>query len=93
MTVYQITYDLRKQRDDQSLHQRIKAYQTWCHPLESTWLVATNQSTVQVRDYLLGAIDRDDGLLVNKLGCDGAWYGLPKDVSDWLHAQLASCTL
>ncbi len=88
MLVYQITYDLRKQRDYQALYYRIKSYQTWCHPLESTWLVATHQTTVQVRDHLLGAIDRDDGLLVTKLSNDAAWFGLPQDATDWLHQYL-----
>lgn len=30
MKLYQIAYDLRKQRNYQGLYDRIKAYGTWC---------------------------------------------------------------
>lgn len=36
MKVYQINYDLRKQRDYSSLIKQIKAYQTYANPLESS---------------------------------------------------------
>lgn len=52
MRVYQISYDLRKQRNYEALYERIKAYGTWCHPLESTWIIACNQTAEQVRNIL-----------------------------------------
>lgn len=91
MKVYQIDYDLRKQRNYDALHERIKTYGNWCRPLESSWLVATNQTAVQVRDYLLGVMDKDDGLLVTKLQGEAAWTGLNLKVSEWLKAQLDAC--
>lgn len=91
MKVYQINYDLRKQRNYDDLYKRIKAYGTWCHALESTWLIATNQSAVQVRDYLQGAMDKDDGLLVTRLNGEAAWYGLSAEINQWLKAQLDAC--
>ena len=91
MKLYQITYDLRKQRDYQSLHQRIKAYGTWCRPLESTWIVPTNQSAVQVRDNLFAVMDADDGLLVTRLQGDAAWYGLAVEEAKWLQSQYQLC--
>lgn len=91
MGLYQITYDLRKQRDYQSLHARIKAYGTWCRPLESTWVISTPQSAAQVRDNLLAVMDRDDGLLVTRLQGEAAWYGVSTEVSDWLKNQLQRC--
>lgn len=36
MAAYQISYDLRKQKDYAPLIERIKSYGAWCHPLEST---------------------------------------------------------
>lgn len=91
MKLYQITYDLRKQRNYQALYDRIKAYGTWCRPLESTWVIATNQSAVQVRDNLKAAMDADDGLLVTRLQGDAAWYGIADAQSKWLHSQYQSC--
>lgn len=91
MKVYQIDYDLRKQRNYDDLYKRIKAYGPWCHALESTWLVATNQSAAQIRDNLLGVMDRDDGLLVTRLKGEAAWHGLSAEISDWLRSQLNAC--
>lgn len=93
MKLYQITYDLRKQRNYQVLYDRIKAYGTWCRPLESTWVIATNQSAVQVRDNLKAAMDADDGLLVTRLQGDAAWYGIADAQSQWLQNQYKSCQI
>ncbi|EPA98756.1 hypothetical protein [Pseudomonas sp. G5(2012)] len=93
MKLYQISYDLRKQRDYLSLYQRIKAYGTWCHALESTWLIVTNQSSVEVRDNLQMALDKDDGLLVTRLQGEGAWVGLSQEVTQWLKNQAPHCTV
>lgn len=52
MPAYQISYDLRKQKDYASLIERINSYGTWCHPLESTWIIITDQTATQVRDVV-----------------------------------------
>jgi hypothetical protein len=88
MKIYQIDYDLRKQRNYDDLYVRIKSYGDWCHALESTWFIKTNQSAAQVRDYLMGAIDRDDGLIVTRSAGEAAWYGLSDEVSRWLKGEL-----
>lgn len=90
MALYQINYDLRNQRNYDPLFERIKAYGTWCHPLESTWVVSTSQSATQVRDNLRQAMDGDDGLLVTRLAGEAAWYGLNENISNWLKTQLES---
>lgn len=90
MALYQISYDLRKQRDYDTLFERIKAYGTWCHALESTWVISTFQSAAQVRDNLRLAMDGDDGLLIIRLAGEGAWYGLSESISTWLKTQLES---
>lgn len=91
MKLYQIAYDLRKQRNYQSLYDRIKAYGTWCHALESTWIIATQQSAAQVRDNLRSAMDADDGLLVTRLLGDAAWFGLDAEKAQWLQNQYQRC--
>ncbi|SFK72559.1 hypothetical protein SAMN05518863_109166 [Candidatus Pantoea symbiotica] len=88
MSVYQINYDLRKQKDYSSLIERIKSYGTWCHPLESVWIIVTNQTAPQVRDYLTTVMDRDDGILVTRLQGEAAWYGLSNEVSQWIQSNL-----
>ncbi|KHS69945.1 hypothetical protein V6M93_12625 [Pectobacterium brasiliense] len=88
MPVYQINYDLRKQRDYSSLIERIKSYGTWCHPLESAWIIVTDQTAVQIRDNLRAVMDADDGLLVTRLQGEAAWYGLSSKISQWLKDNL-----
>lgn len=93
MKVYQVSYDLRKQRNYDALYDRIKRYSNWCHALESSWVIATDQTAEQVLNYLSPALDRDDGLLVTRLEGEAAWVGLDKRVSDWLKQQLESQTV
>lgn len=91
MKLYQIAYDLRKQRNYQALYDRINAYSTCCRPLESTWIIATSQSAAQVRDHLKAVMDADDGLLVTRLRGDAAWYGIASEQTQWLHNQYQRC--
>lgn len=87
MSVYQINYDLRKQKDYSSLIKRIKGYPKWCNPLESAWIIVTNQSASQIRDHLKAVMDSDDGLLVTRLQWEWAGSGLSKEIYDWLRSQ------
>ncbi|WP_396587736.1 CRISPR-associated protein Cas2 [Bermanella sp. R86510] len=92
MKVYQINYDLRNQRDYSALINKIKSYGTWAKPLESCWIITTNQSATQIRDTLAAVMDEDDALLVTRLQGDSAWRQLDKGNSDtitkWLKEQL-----
>ena len=93
MKVYQISYDLRKQRNYEALYERIRSYGIYSHALESTWLIASNQTAVQVCDYLYEVMDSDDGLLVTRLQGEAAWNGLRDKTTEWLQNQLNSCTV
>ncbi len=92
MKVYQINYDLRNQRDYPSLVNKIKSYGTYAKPLESCWLIATDQSAAQIRDNLATLMDGDDGLLITRLQGEAAWRNLSGDadgrVTQWLKEQL-----
>ncbi len=93
MRVYQINYDLRKNRDYSSLFKKIESYGTWARPLESCWIIATTQSASQVRDSLASVLDSDDGLLVTRLSGEAAWRGLDNEQASemtiWLKQQLS----
>lgn len=92
MKVYQINYDLRKQRDYQPLYDKIQTYDNWARPLESCWVIVTNKSAKQVRDELAGVVDADDGLLVTRLQGEAAWKNLDGDsaskMTNWLKQNL-----
>ena len=72
MNTYIVTYDLRKSRDYESLYKAIKSYK-WAYVLESVWCIVTSDSAKDIRDYLKGFMDNDDGLFVIKSGTEAAW--------------------
>lgn len=87
MPRYIITYDLHAPGQNyQGLAERIKSYPRWAKLMRSTWCVATPQTSEQIRDYLKGALDGNDKLLVGALGTS-AWYGLSSEVTDWMKAN------
>jgi hypothetical protein len=89
MAVHMVGYDLNKPGQDYSdLIDAIKAYKTWWHHLDSTWIIETNQTAVQVRDNLQRYLDKNDELLVATVGAPAAWYGFNKEGADWLLAHL-----
>jgi len=89
MKVFEISYDLRSPgRDYEPLRKAIKSYGTWCHPLESTWLVVTSDTAEAVRNRLVPCLDSNDGILVTALTGEAAWLGLSDEVSQWLSHQL-----
>ncbi|MCF0049273.1 hypothetical protein LXM25_04335 [Dyadobacter sp. LJ53] len=84
---YIINYDLRKQRDYDSLYKAIKSYGTWARPLESTWVIVTEQTAIEVRDYLSKYMDSDDGLLVVRSSGEAAWRSVDCK-NEWLKEHL-----
>lgn len=89
MTTYLITYDLnRPGQNYNDLFEAIKAIGTWWHCLDSTWVVKSNLTAVQIRDSLSNKIDRNDSLLVVVLSGVGAWTGFSDECSNWLKNNL-----
>jgi hypothetical protein len=89
MASYIIGYDLNTLGQDYSdLRDAIKSYGTWWHHLDSTWIITTDDSAVQIRDYLKQFMDANDELLVAELTGVGAWTGFNSKGSDWLLKNL-----
>ena len=85
MDAYIINYDLRNPgRDYRSLYAELRTYPVRSHPLESTWMVRSNETAVQIRDRLVKHMDANDGLLVVKSANVAAWRGLSDEISKWL---------
>ena len=87
MTCYIISYDLRRDRDYQSLYDAIKSYPKWAHITESTWAVVTSKTAVQIRDHLSRIIDHDDRVFVVKSGTEAAWRNVMCR-NEWLRKNL-----
>jgi hypothetical protein len=89
MSVYLVGYDLRKPGQDYSdLLDAIKSYGTWWHHLDSTWIIETDQTPSQVRDYLSIYLDSNDELLVASIAAPAAWTGFNPAGSNWLKKHL-----
>ncbi|MFD4543987.1 hypothetical protein [Streptomyces bauhiniae] len=90
MAALMIGYDLNKPGQNYTtLINEIKALGSWCHPLESTWVVSTTKSASQVRDTLKGFVDTNDELLVMDVtGTGWASYNLDTRVAEWLQVNL-----
>jgi hypothetical protein len=88
---YLIGYDLNKSgKNYDGLIDKIKEIPTlWWHHLDSTWIIKTDQSAVQVRDQLKPYLDSDDELLVVRLTGEGAWTGFNERGSKWLKDNLS----
>jgi hypothetical protein len=85
-----VGYDLNKPGKDYApLIARLRELGTWWHHLDSTWLVRTNLSVVEIRDNLRKLMDSSDELLViDVTGDAAAWAGIKKSGSDWLLEHL-----
>src|SRR5882724_5766936 len=90
MNKFVIGYDLLKPGQDyNSLLEAIKSVgSTWWHCLDSTWIVITNRTAMQVRDYLAPHMDANDELLVISCSSPAAWRGFDDECSNWLKTNL-----
>lgn len=84
-----ISYDLNRPGQNYSdLYEVIKKQGEWWHCLDSTWIVKTSRTTVQVRDAISPYIDKNDSLLVAELTGVAAWIGFNDNCSAWLKNNL-----
>lgn len=85
-----VGYDLNKAGQDyRRLIERLKAYGTYWHHLDSTWLICTEDSPKVVRDELKALIDNNDELLViDVTGDSAAWAGFEARAREWLMKHL-----
>lgn len=87
MSTYVISYDLIKNKDYESIHNAIKTLGKWARVVESTWIITSDKTCTEVRDYLLKHMDDDDRLFVIQSSGIGAWKNV-KCSNEWLKANL-----
>ena len=88
MNTYLISYDLKQPgRNYQGLYDAIKSYGTWGKINNSTWIIKTYNSAVQIRDYLLQHIDYNDSIFVIKTERESAWRNVRAN-NEWLKNNL-----
>jgi len=90
MTLYLVSYDLRKERtsaDYQLVYDRLRAFATFCWPLESVWIIQSTATAGQILDYLIKSpgIDDSDGIIVMGLTGNADWRRVKSTATaDWL---------
>ena len=85
MKTYLVSYDLNSPgKDYTKLFDAIKAFGTWWHYLDSTWIIKTDLDAGAIRDKLSPpVIDENDNLLVVRL--QGNWASrLSAKANQWL---------
>jgi hypothetical protein len=86
--VYSITYDLKTPgRDYDSLFAELKKSSKWWHYLESTWLIATEETPAKVYERLVSKISNKDRLLIIEVR-NHAQGWLPKDAWVWINQNV-----
>ena len=92
MAIYVIGYDLHPSKGEtyEELIEAIKNIGPWWHCLDSTWLVISDRTAIQIRDTLWRHMKADDQLLVMVYikGSGAAWNGFNKNCADWLRSNL-----
>jgi len=90
MKSYLITYDLIKPHKDYStLTEALEKFSNYWHCLGSVWIVKSDSTATEIRDYLLPYIDKDDKLLVIFAGREAAWTtSFSQQCQNWLRNNL-----
>lgn len=83
MTSYTVSYDLRNQKDYQTLWDelaRLGAHRTQ----ESYWLVNVDNTAGELHDHLKKFVDADDRIWVSELTRNHRYSNAMKGTNDWI---------
>ncbi len=88
MNVYLITYDLKSvNKDYGSLYAKIKELGEWQHPLDSVWLVKSEEKARAIYETLREEKEAKDLLMVIRVELSDVQGWLPKTFWNWVHAN------
>ena len=87
--VYIVTYDLGQptQRYDELLT-LIKDCPRWARLSQSSYLVVSDMTAVELRDKFKTVLDGNDRLYVGAVKTPAAWTGMPEVVTGWIKKEL-----
>ena len=84
----------RAGEDYSELIKALKGYPDWWHCLDSTWLIESNSTAADIRDYLWKFMHpKNDKLLVmyylhSSTGGSASWKGFKDSCATWLKTNL-----
>ena len=89
MTTYIVTFEVTDASKKSDLEKRIKKYDGYCPIHDNCWAVISDQSAVQIRDFLYKDLSVSDRIFVIRSGMESAWANpySAKD-SEWLKERL-----
>lgn len=87
--IYIISYDLNKSGQDYNrLYNAIKSCSTsWCHYLDSTWLIDSSYSTSTIQETIRKCTDNNDLFVIMEVTRNYSGW-LPQKAWDWIHQHL-----
>ncbi len=91
MAIYIIAYDLHRPEgeNDDKLFTALEAIGSgYWDCLDSTWLVITDKTAIQIKDELKPCLEDSDRLLIMRYGEGAAWLGFKDDCQTWLEDKL-----
>ena len=76
MSSYIVSYDLKGATPTQyeTVAERIKSIGAWGKVLESTWVVVSDKSAIEIRDHISSVLSSNDRLLVVESNHEAAWF-------------------
>jgi len=82
-----VTYDLKGSEGGQANYEKVfeilKACPTWCHYIDSTWLVFTEESPQSLAERIRPSLAPGDRMLITEMG-SAYWGLLPKEGWEWI---------
>lgn len=91
MQTYLVSYDLKFHETSESYRElinSIKSFDHWAKPLESTWLIKSNLTAMQVTTFLMEKIDANDKILVMNVNNNWACFWLSDEIVKWMQNGL-----
>jgi len=86
MAIFSISYDLRQDRDYETLYAAIRSYGNYCRPLESLWFIKAVGPASAICEFLWSSMDASDGLVVAEASGEIAWQGITEEHAGWLRS-------
>jgi len=88
--IYVVSYDLPRGlfgRSPQPLYNELATSRGWCHYLEKTWLISTNESIQELYQRLSPYLNDTDKILITEL--TRIYYGiLPNEAWEWIEERI-----
>ena len=87
--IYIVSYDLSgpgQQYD--ALIKKIEESTAWARLGGSAYLVESEKTAVELRDKYCECLDSNDKIYVGKITAPAAWFGMPKDVTEWIKEKV-----